>query len=164
MRHVGPKFRAEKLLIDSVADGKWLKRQGDEIIGELEPGGGASRAVGQYVTESLSDEASETGVVELAKSFALLSISVDVACWVRLYQTDDAMTADSARLLTEDPAPGAGVIIDAFLTEAGTLRLSPVVWGNSLESTPSADIPIRVTNLSGGSEVITVDFNVLAVE
>lgn len=38
MRHVGPKLEAVKLLISSVADGKWLKRVGDEIVGVDQPG------------------------------------------------------------------------------------------------------------------------------
>ena len=123
-----------------------------------------SRGSGTLTTASLADDATETGTVTLAKSYQLLSVTVNRAAWVRLYQTAAARTADASRAITEDPDPAAGVVCDVYLASAGTLLLAPTPFGFNAESTPTNAIPYAVTNKSGSSAAVQVDFVTLKLE
>jgi hypothetical protein len=84
----------------------------------------------------------EAGVQTSALSFTglgsaglLLLASCDAPAWLSLYVSAEAAVGDAARLQSEDPAPDAGVVLDAVFTDQLTaLRLPPgVSWANQDE-------------------------------
>lgn len=131
-------------------------------------GSAAARATTTLVTASLADQATETGTVVLAKTFALGRVVADQYCRIRLYSTAAARTADAARLATVPPELGSqhGVIFDLVIDSADKLDwiCSPLAYGSNQEGTPTTAIAYSVTNLSGGTQVITIDFTFTSEE
>ena len=119
-------------------------------------------------TASLADQASETGVVTLGKSFLLVKVEADRNCRVRLYSTAAARTADAARPFGTDPTAGTqhGVICDLIVTTADSLVwiLSPQAPGSCMETVVTRDIPYAIQNLSGATSTVEVTFTVVETE
>jgi hypothetical protein len=93
-----------------------------------------------------------------------MAIETDVPARTRLYTTTTARTADAARAIGDDPdlTTDHGVLMD-FVTDSGLLvaTLSPLVDGY----VPSgSSVPYAVTNLSGGTTVVTVILTYLRTE
>ena len=103
-------------------------------------------------TGSLATNASETGVKDIASGYRVLRIATDKAAWVRLYTTVAKRNADSGRLITADPSGDHGVVVEG-VTSGALLGFdtSPVPQGYSMESTPSDDVPYRITNLGSAA-------------
>ena len=95
------------------------------------------------------------------ETYALLKIETSHAAWVRLYVDTASRTADASRVITDDPAPDAGVIAEVITTGAETIKMSPGVIG-WLES--GTDIPVRVTNKSGGNAAVQVTLTLVQLE
>lgn len=95
-------------------------------------------------------------------TYALLKIQTNVEAWVRIYTDTASRTADASRLITDDPAPDAGVIAEAITATGNlTIKMSPGVIG-WLET--GSSIPIAVTNLSGTASVLEVTLTVVELE
>lgn len=127
-------------------------------------GGGFSRGTAFASTGNIADAASADAVITGHKSYVLLKIQTSHAAWVRLYTDVASRTADSGRAEGVDPSPGAGVIAEVITTGAETILISPATIGFNNETVPTTDIPIRVTNKSGGSADITVTVTILQLE
>lgn len=126
-------------------------------------GGGLSTRTTPSVTTTNMANTSQANF-DIANGFptyALLKVQVDQAAWVRIYVDDASRAADVSRLITDDPAPDAGVVAEVITTGSETIKMSPGVIG-WLES--GTDIPIRVQNLSGGSTTITVTVTCVELE
>ena len=131
-------------------------------------GGGiglSSRTTAQAITVSLANNATDlTQSITGFKGYALYSIQVTAAAWVRIYTSQAARSADSSRLQTTDPTPGSGVVAEVITSGAATHLITPSAIGFSSESTPTTAIPITVTNLSGSQATITVTLTLLQLE
>jgi hypothetical protein len=115
-------------------------------------------------TGSLADAAEADLDITGFKSYALLTITTDRAARVRLYVSAATRTADASRAEGVDPTSDAGVIAEVITTGAETVIISPGAYGFNLESSPTTNIPCRVTNKSGGASTVQVDLNVLQLE
>jgi hypothetical protein len=82
----------------------------------------------------------------LAIGYRLYSIQTSRPARVRLYETAAQQAADLTRPVGTDPAATAGVVLEYITTDTGVKTLSPLVDGASLESSPSGNIPMTVTN------------------
>ena len=125
-------------------------------------GGLSSRGTINNTNATIANDGST--VLTIANGFgtyALLKIETDRAAWVRLYVDTASRTADASRLITDDPAPDAGVIAEVITTGAETIKMSPGVMG-WLES--GTDIPVRVTNKSGSSASVQVTLTLVQLE
>jgi hypothetical protein len=100
----------------------------------------------------------------MAKGYALYSIQVDKAAWVVLYSNAAALTSDSGRLITVDPAPGAGVIAEAITTGINTVYFTPAAFGFNNEASPNTTIPIKIYNNGVSSTAINVIVTYLPLE
>lgn len=101
----------------------------------------------------------------LSQGYRLYSISTSRPARVRLYTTAAARASDLTRGVGVDPASPAGVVLDYVTTGSGvTWALSPLVDGTSLESTPSASIPMTVTNNDTVTGTISVTFTWIKTE
>jgi len=118
-----------------------------------------TRLTATHTTVSLSDSASEQSSIQLAKAYRLLSLSMDVPARVRLYDRAAKQVADVSRAAGVVPVGDSGLVLDfvGSLTEL-TANLSPQVFGDNMETTPSSNIPITVTNLSGVTQSVTIQF------
>ena len=122
----------------------------------------ASRGAINNTTGTISNNGSSDLTISSGfASYALLKIETSHAAWVRLYVDTASRTADASRLITDDPAPDAGVIAEIISTGAETIKMSPGVIG-WLES--GTDIPVRVTNKSGGNAAVQVTLTLVQLE
>jgi len=133
------------------------------------PGGGgsglASRTTPSVTTNptTVADQATtDLSITNGFPTYALLKIQTNVEAWVRIYTDTTSRTADASRLITDDPAPDAGVIAEAITSSGNlTIKMSPGVIG-WLET--GSAIPIAVTNLSGTASVLEVTLTVVELE
>ncbi len=131
----------------------------DLMIGDV--GSGATSATVVYTSASLADAAIETGTIALGKGYSISQVETSVAARVRLYVDADSQTADEARVIGVLPTGNHGVILDVVTTvDDLAWFVTPSVLGNNA----TADVPISVTNLSGGASVVVVTVTELVLE
>ena len=128
-------------------------------------GGSLSRATQGVAASSLADGA--TGNIEfngLGKSYALYSVTVTADSWIRIYSDTASRTADASRPQGQDPAEGAGIIAEFVATGGGTttFKITPAIYGYVDNS--ETEIPVAITNNSGGSASITTTLVGLVLE
>lgn len=141
--------------------GSWVElANASDIAGAGLP----SRTAPVGTTASLANDASANLDITGFKSYSLMSIQTDKAAWVRIYANGTSRTADASRVETSDPAPDAGVIAEVITSGAETVLISPGVMGYNMESTPTTNIPCRVTNKSGSAGTVQVTLTVLQLE
>ena len=124
----------------------------------------ASRHTATSTTASLAANATENISFNGFKSYMLLKIVTSDACWVRIYSSEAARTADASRSINTDPTPGSGVIAEAVTTGAGVVAMTPGVYGFNDEGIPTASIPVAITNKSGTTTALTVVLTILKLE
>lgn len=130
----------------------------------LSVSGLGSRTTASATTTSISDGTSTNIQITGFKSYMLMAIQVDAACWVTIYTSSAARTADASRPSYQDPLPGSGVIAELIATAAGTQKITPSLLGFNDEATPTTDIYLKVENNSGASAAITVTLTLLQLE
>jgi hypothetical protein len=91
-------------------------------------------------------------------------VQTSAAAWVRIYISEAARVADASRTEGIDPAPGAGIIAEVITTGAETVLITPGAIGFNNESPVTDNIPVRVTNKSGGAASITVTLTAIQLE
>jgi len=144
-------------------DGTSITINGSGVISTVVTGL-SSRISQSGTTANIANNASDEIRITGFKSYMLLQIQTSAAAWVRLYTSPATRTSDSGRTQGQDPNPGSGVIAEVITTGAQTLLMSPGVLGFNSESPVSTDIPMTITNLSGGSAAITVTLTLLKLE
>ncbi len=150
---------------NSIKVGDGTTPGGVDLVGGGGGGSGLqSRGSVTGTTGSLADAAQADLDITGFKSYALLTITTDRAARVRLYVTAATRTTDAARAEGVDPTSDAGLIAEVITTGAETVIISPGAYGFNLESTPTTNIPCRVTNKSGGTSTVQVDLNILQLE
>lgn len=117
-------------------------------------------------TISLMDQATDsTQRIVTGKTGWISLIQTNVAARVRVYSTDAARTTDLARGIGIMPTSGSGVIAEAITTPSGlSIVMTPMASFANMEIPPVGNLPITVTNLSGGTTVVTVTFAVTQFE
>jgi hypothetical protein len=55
----------------------------------------------------------------------VLAISTDAPAWVSFYSSAAARETDGSRLISTDPAPGSGVLLDLLTTSGGEVISAP---------------------------------------
>lgn len=139
---------------------------GSGLTGISGGGGGGlpSRSPPIGATSSLADAAQADLDITGFKSYTLLTITTDKAARVRLYVNAATRTADAARAEGVDPTSDAGLIAEVITTGAETVIISPGAIGFNLESSPTTNIPCRVTNKSGSTGTVQVGLTILQLE
>jgi hypothetical protein len=107
-----------------------------------------------------------TGPINIVgySSYMLMKVQTSAAAWVRIYTSEAARIADAGRAEGTDPTPGSGVIAEVITTGAETILITPGALGFNDEGPVTTNIPIRVTNKSGGTTAIAVTLTVLQLE
>ena len=75
------------------------------------------------------------------------------------------MSNDSARLYTEDPVPGSGVIAE-FISNTSNqdIIVSPTTIGFNMDSTVSDKIYLKVQNIGSSDSTFSVELTILQLE
>lgn len=111
-------------------------------------------------TVNLNPQATTTTTFTLHPMVQIYSVTTSVGCWVRVYNSASASANDASRLVSVDPAPGAGVILEFLTTSSNqTLTLSPLGIGVNAESPRTSVFPVRITNNDVSATSVTVTLN-----
>jgi hypothetical protein len=144
--------------------GKYLTTNGSSVSW-ASVSGLNSRTTASATTGALS--VGGTGNISITgfKTYALLSMSVGIPAWVRLYISADARTADAARLETEDPLPGSGIIAEAITTTNNQIvAFTPATIGFNGDNPAATTIYASVKNKGTGLATIQVTLTLLQLE
>lgn len=123
-----------------------------------------NRATFTTSTGSLAPDASININLPAYKSYALLSVSIDAECWLRLYTDASSRTIDESRDINTDPVAGSGVVAEVITTGSETVKMSPFVFGGNLTATPTNDIYLRATNLAATTTDINIQITLIRLE
>lgn len=117
-------------------------------------------------TASLADVATENGVTSMSMpTAALLQVSANHACRVRLYGTNAARTLDAGRDINTKPTAGEGLLAEfVFDTPGQVIPLSPIALLANGDNTETDNIYYAVQNLSGSATAITLTLLLLHLE
>lgn len=115
----------------------------------------ATRSNVTVTTGSLANAASFTGSFAAALGYYVYKITVDQPSWVRLYTSVAAQSADSGRTIGTLPSATSGLVTEVIATTAGSVVISPAAVGFSDEATPTNQVPVTITNISGGANTIS---------
>ena len=142
--------------------------QGIQGVAGVGTGGGGSIASRTIATATiLNSGVGSTSNITITgyKTYALLKAEVSVPAWVTLYCDTSSRTADSSRLITEDPAAGSGVIAEVITTSTPeTVLFTPTTIGFNNDGTPSSNIYAKVVNRSGIATSISVSLTIVQLE
>jgi hypothetical protein len=155
--------------ISDGAPGQVLSTNGSGVFTFVSGGGGgggglSSRQTLSASTTNIGNNVSANIQINGYKGYALYKIQTSAAAWVRLYTSSSARTADESRTQGEDPLPSSGVLAEVVTTGAETVLIAPSVLGFNDDNPVTGSIPIRVTNRSGGSSIITVTLTLVELE
>jgi hypothetical protein len=124
-----------------------------------------SRTQKTITTASLANNATANVFLSGFKGYNLYSITASHPAWIRLYTSNIARINDYTRTSTNDPTPDAGVVAEVItVTTNQTVDLSPAVPGYNNDAPITTSIPMTITNLSGGANVITISVTLLQTE
>ena len=143
-------FDTESLKTYVYYDSFWVEVGGSDL-GTL-----YTRSGFTATTSSIANNSSTNINITGYKSYVLMSVSTSHASWVRLYCDQASRTADESRPIYTDPLAGSGVIAEFITTGNQTIKVTPFIFGGNMETTPTDDLYIRVTNLSGSTAAISV--------
>ena len=135
-------------------------------VGSGSGGSLASRSTRSGDTSaSHANNAAENVTITGYKGYALYKVTVSEPAWVSLYVSSASRTADASRDITEDPTPGSGVIAEVITQSSNeTVLFTPAVIGYNDDSTPSANVYLKVVNRSGSTQSINVELTVTQLE
>ena len=126
---------------------------------------GSGRDTLTAATSIIADGVTENvNITSAAKAYAVLSIQVDDAAWVRIYSSATARTNDSSRSELVDPDPDAGVHAEIITAGATTVKFTPASIGWNDESPVTDTIYLAIKNKSGTTRTITADLVILPLE
>jgi len=127
-----------------------------------------SRTSTSITTGTLADGASSNVTAVGFKGYFLYKIETTIEAWVRIYASAAARDADSSRLIDVDPTFDAGVIVEVRTGGPGNfplvVNLAPPVAGYNIDTIPTTNIYMRVTNLMGFSSPVGVTLTLLQNE
>jgi hypothetical protein len=98
-----------------------------------------------------------------------LAISTDAPAWVSFYSSAAAREADGSRPISQDPAPGSGVLLDLLTTANGEVIAAPPGGtyfssdgGSASNSPPLLRVLVRNTGTGQAAIAVSVSAVVLA--
>ena len=123
-----------------------------------------NRVTSSTTTSALAYSSSTNLIANGYKSYILSKVIVDTACWLRIYTDADAQTADASRSIGTDPVAGSGIVAEIISAGALTQRITPCVLGVNLDSPPTTNLYLTVTNLQVATTQINISMNLIQLE
>lgn len=132
----------------------------DDVVGTT-----TQRATAAASTGALAAGATASVNVSLAKTSDILNLATNYPAWVRVYSTAAARTADASRPITQDPVPGAGVVLEVLTSSLQlSIPMSPVPSFANGDGTPGPTAYLSITNMDTVSRSITATLTHLPQE
>jgi hypothetical protein len=122
-----------------------------------------SREVISFTTSVMTPNSTLDVDVSVSKGYVLYRLETSSASWIRIYPNTLLRFQDSARLLEDEP-PSSGLIKEIITGSDAVVIFTPAIYGFNLEETPTDNMPIKITNLSGASAEIEVSFLLVKIE
>lgn len=121
---------------------------------------------------SIANNATFTGTVSMAKTFALVNVLTNIASRIQLYSTAAGRDTipEPTRPTSVPPTPGLAnsIILDLVLTGLPGVPLNfpcdPVILAANQDATQSTTIYFRLTNQSGSTGTVNVTLSFLQME
>lgn len=157
----GNAYTAGQIIADADVPTTTLRRFIDRGLIEA-IGSAAIRTDTAYTSASLAASAQESGVITLAKTFMVLSVTTNYPARVRLYTDIESRDADAARAIGTDPTGNHGLIMDLVTTTEDLTWKHLCVAGSVFDETTSC--PIIVSNLDSVSRSIVATINWIQME
>ncbi len=127
---------------------------------------GQSVSVSATTTPLLPGASALLDLAGLGRLGHFLAISTDAPGWLSFYSSVAAREGDGSRPITQDPAPGSGVLLDLATTSSAlTITAPPGGTYFSLElaaATPLLRVLVRNTGTAQAAIAVTVTAVVLA--
>lgn len=94
-----------------------------------------------------------------------LAVSTDAPGWVSFYSSAAARESDGSRPITQDPAPGSGVLLDLVTTTAALMITAPPggTYFTSEVTVASPQPPLRALVRNTGTTQAAIALTVTAV-
>ena len=94
-----------------------------------------------------------------------MAVSTDAPAWVSLYSSAAAREADGSRPITQDPAPGSGVLLDLVTTASALTTTAPPggTYFTSEVTVASPQPPLRALVRNTGTSQAAIAVTVTAV-
>ena len=117
-------------------------------------------------SSTIAANSSASGYITGYKAYSLFKVSInDPDLWVTIYTDNTSMTNDSARLYTEDPPPGSGVIAEFISSTSNQdIIVSPTTIGFNMDSTVSNKIYLKVQNIGSSDSTFSIELTILQLE
>ena len=115
-------------------------------------------------TSILAPGANQTSNISAFKSYVLMTVYTSSAAWVRIYTDYASLLSDASRSISTDPTAGSGIVADIATTGAVTQKITPFLFGGNLDSPPTSNMYVSVTNTSGGSAAINTSVTITRLE
>lgn len=121
------------------------------------------RTTAGWRSDPLPAGATVQDTVVLSTAYTLYRLAVSAPARLRIYASADQQAADVNRPAATPPAGDHGVLLDVSLTGTALSRtLTPALTAASLDEPASVNIPITVTNLTGGQATLAASFDYMA--
>lgn len=126
-------------------------------------GGGSLSRVTETKTTSSFANLDYLEFTTVGKSFAIYEIVAEKECRIRIYSDTTSRAADLNRSAADDPPEGAGVIAEFVATSPNTtFKVTPAIYGWLDDN--ETELPVTVTNNTGGTTDMDVTITVLKLE
>jgi hypothetical protein len=126
---------------------------------------GGSRADFVGTATALAVNASADLDIPIAKAWTAIRLRTNRPARVRIYANAAARTADAARAVGTAPSGDHGLLME-YITTSGDMdwAIAPALVGYNLESTPTTNAAVRVTNLDSATGDTTVTLTAIPQE
>jgi hypothetical protein len=99
------------------------------------------------------------------KSYAVYSVTVSSAAWVRVYSSSVDADNDKSRVAGTPAPANSGIILDITTTGANqTTRYTPALIGYNNQPTPNTEVYVSVKNTGVAAAAITITITLLKLE
>ena len=126
---------------------------------------GQQVSVTQTTTPLLPGASALLDLPGLGRLGHVLAVSTDAPAWVSFYSSAAAREADGSRPITQDPAPGSGVLLDLVTTAAALTITAPPggTYFTSEVTVASPQPPLRALVRNTGTSQAAIALTVTAV-
>lgn len=126
---------------------------------------GSTRSDFAATAAALAANAEANLDIVIAKAWAALRLRTNRPARVRVYVNDAARTADAARAIGVAPSGDHGLLME-YVTSAADLdwAIAPALFGHNLESPPTTNVAVRITNLDAAAGDTTVTITAIPQE
>ena len=126
---------------------------------------GQQVSVTQTTTPLLPGASALLDLPGLGRLGHFMAVSTDAPAWVSFYSSAAAREADGSRPITQDPAPGSGVLLDLVTTTAALTITAPPggTYFTSEVTVASPQPPLRALVRNTGTSQAAIAVTVTAV-